>query len=185
MNKTIGIMVILCLVSLQSAQAGRFCIGPTLGYDVLTGSAGRRADDGVAYGLTAGYRLNATVDLEVAAAYSTHDDVVDDRGASTLNIWSCTIGPKVAFPWRDMRLYATAGVGIYPLDFKFEPEGTGLPARRDDDTESGIYGGIGIDMPLSATLRLGIGLTYHHIFNDNILDGDMIGTQVRLSYEGL
>lgn len=184
MYKTIGIMVILCLVSLQSAQAGGFFIGPTLGYDVLTGSAGRRADDGLALGLAAGYRLNATVDLELAAGYSSHDDVVDDRGASTVDVWSCRIGPEFAFPWRDMRLYATAGVGIYPLDFKFEPENTALPARRDDDTESGVYGGIGIDMPLTETFRLGIGLTYHHIFNDNILDGDMIGTQVRLLYDG-
>lgn len=182
MRKKIGIALFMCLSCAVNAHAGGCYIAPALGYDVFTGDAGRLSDDGLSYGLCIGYRLNESIDLECNVLYSSHDDVVDNQGATTVDIWSGLIGPKFIFPFQGTRPYISAGMGLYPLNFRFEPENTGRSPRTDDDTESGVYAGVGIDLPLSDTMFLGFDIKYHHIFNDNILDGDMIGTQLRVGF---
>ena len=182
MKKVIIIAIFLILAWQGHANAGHYYLGPLLGYDVLTGQAGRQLDDGLSCGILAGYRLNESAAVEISISFSAHDDVVDDRGAYTIDLWSYLIGPKFSFPCKGMMLYGTAGLGLYPIDFRFEPENTGQTPRKDDDTESGVYAGCGVDVPLIDRIFLGFDIKYHRIFNDNILDGDAISTQVRLGF---
>ncbi len=169
-----------CLIMASSALAGQFTIGPCLGYNAPTGEAGKQVDDGFAYGLYAVYAFHPTASVELNAVYSSHDDVVDDRGAYTIDVWSFLIGPKIGFPCRGILLGLKMGLGFYPLDLRFEPEGTDKPPRRDDDTESGVYVGGAVDVPLASTVVLGFDVTYHALFNTDVLDGDMLSTQVRI-----
>jgi len=182
-GKVVVVVQALCLIMASSALAGQFTLGTCLGYNAPTGEAGKQVDDGVAYGMYAAYAINSTVSVELNAVYSSHDDVVDERGAYTIDMWSFLIGPKVGFPYRGMLLALTLGLGFYPLDLHFEPEGTGKTPRRDDDTESGVYIGGAIDVPLGSAVVLGFDVRYHALFNTDIMDGDMLSTQVRIGYQ--
>jgi len=183
MVKKVLVILAFCQIMASSALAWQFSVGPFLGYNAPTGKAGKQVDDGVAYGMYAAYAINSTASVELNALYSSHDDVVDDRGAYTIDMWSFLIGSKVGFPYRGILLALTLGLGFYPLDLHFDPEATGKPPRRDDDTESGVYIGGAIDVPLGSAVVLGFDVKYHALFNTDILDGDMLSTQVRIGYQ--
>jgi len=178
-RKIIAILV-FWQITTSSALAGQFTAGPCLGYNAPTGKAGKQVDDGFAYGIYAAYAIHPTTSVELHALYSSHDDVVDDRGAYTIDMWSFLIGPRIGFPCRGVILALALGLGFYPLDLHFEPEGTGRPPRRDDDTESGVYIGGAVDVPLASAVVLGFDVKYHALFNTDILDGDVLSTQVRI-----
>jgi len=182
-KKLLVIVQAFCLIMASSAPAGQFTLGPCLGYNAPTGDAGRQVDDGFAFGIHAAYAVSSTASVELNAIYSSHDDVVDDRGAYTIDMWSFLIGPRLGFPWRDMLLSFSVGLGFYTVDLRFDPENTGKTPRRENDTESGAYIGGGIDVPLGSMVVLGFDVKYHALFNTDVLDGDMLSTHVRVGYQ--
>jgi len=157
-----------------------FYVGAQVGYDVLTGNAGNEIDDGVSLGIFGGYMISEGISLEAGLTFSRHDDEPKKVGDETLDVISVLFGPRFIYYCKDMRVYMDTGFGIYNCDYKYRPElGLGYP-RDESDFESGIYGGIGMDFPVSGRIHVGLDLKYHHVFDDEVLDGDMLAPVFRV-----
>ncbi len=166
------------------AAAQNWYIGAQLGQALLTGDSADKVDDGISWGLFGGYRVNSTVRLDAALFYSSHDDEVEDPGDYTIKILSFTFGPQFSTAvGKNVELYAGGGFGIYSIDLKYEPEAQPGTPRDEADGESGIYGCAGMNFLLRDNMYLGIDVRYHHVFEDEVLDGDMITMMVRLGFD--
>ena len=178
----IGALLLPVPQAIMAAES--WYLGVQLGQAILNGDAGNMADDGISLGTFAGFRFNSHLSLETALLYPSHDDEVEDPGDYTIDMLSFTFGPKFSTPvGRNVELYAGGGLGIYIVDLKYAPEGQPGTPRKEDDGESGIYGCAGINFPMKEHMRIGIDFAYHHVFENEVLDGDMITMTVRLGFD--
>ena len=182
--KVLLIGALLLQASPAIAAAQNWYLGAHLGQALLSGDSSDRVDDGISWGIFGGYRVNRNVCLDAALFYSSHDDEVEDPGAYTINMLSFTFGPQFStMVGRYVELYAGGGFGIYAIDFTYEPEGEPGTPRDETDGESGIYGCAGMNFSLTKNMYLGFDVRYHHVFEDEVFDGDMITMMVRLGFD--
>ena len=178
----IGVLLLQATASIAAAQ--NWYLGAQLGQALLLGDSRDRVDDGISWGMFGGYRVNSHVRLDAALLYSSHDDEVQDLGDYTINILSFTFGPLFSTVVRkNVQLYGGGGLGIYVIDLTYEPEAQPGTPRDETDGESGIYACAGINFPLRENRYLGIDVRYHHVFEDELLEGDMITMLVRLGFD--
>jgi outer membrane protein W len=181
--KVLLISVLLFQASPAIAAEQNWYLGAQIGQALLIGDSSDRVDDGISWGMFGGYRINSNVSLDAALFYSSHDDEVGDPGDYTINMLSFTFGPQFsAVMRRNVELYAGSGLGIYTIDFTYEPEGEPKTPRDETDGESGIYGCAGMNFLLKKNMHLGFDVRYHHVFEDEVFDGDMITMMVRLGF---
>ncbi|MCD6571362.1 MAG: porin family protein [Deltaproteobacteria bacterium] len=185
MLKRFSCVITLCLLILASFSSmayadNGFYAGAQLGYAVLTSDAASEMDDGVSLGIFGGYMISEDISLEATAAFSRHDDEPKKCGDHSLDVISVLFGPRFIYYFKDMRVYMDAGFGIYNCDYKYRPELLPGYPRDENDFESGIYGGIGMDFPISGRIHVGLDLKYHHVFDNELLDGDMLTPVFRI-----
>lgn len=180
--KRIMLLLFLILFSALPARAETFSAGLILGYAVLTGDAGDVSDDGLCYGAYADYFIDPAIAIEGTVLYSQHDDVVDYEGSHTVDVFSFLLGPKFVFPRPKMTPYISFGPSLYTVDYKFDPEGGPGTPKKDDDTEAGLFASAGIGLPVTRKMTLSFNLTYHYIFNTDVLDGDMVTSTIAFGF---
>jgi hypothetical protein len=181
MKRIAGAALVILFLALP-ARADTFSAGLILGYAVLTGDAGDVSDDGLCYGAYVDYFIDPSIAIEGAVLFSRHDDVVDDEGSHTVDVLSFLLGPRFMFSGSKMTPSISFGPSLYTIDYEFEPEnGPGTP-KKDDDTEAGLFASAGIRFPVTRSLSLSFDLTYHYVFNTDVLDGDMITSTIALGF---
>ena len=147
--------------------------GIQLGSEFLTDSHDDM-DDAVAFGIYGGYRLDRMVSLEANLTTATHD--IDGPGDAEISVTSLLFGPRLSSQaGRSVNLYADAGLGIHFLDYEYS-------VYDDSDTEMGIYLGAGMEFPLQRGINMGLDFKYHILFDDDLLDSDLVTLLVRVGF---
>jgi opacity protein-like surface antigen len=168
-------MVWVLLAPLMASAADRWYVGALLGSEFFTSDAGDFFDDGIAYGVFGGYRLERQISLEASLTTASHEYNIYHHGKDDIQVTSLVFGPRFSgMVGRNMELYAGAGLGLYHIDD--DP-------RDETDTQSGLYLGGGIDFPLPQAMRLGMDFKYHVLFDNSPLDGDIVTLLVRLGFD--
>ena len=161
------------LSPLMASAADRWYVGMLLGSEFFTSDAGDYLDDGFAYGVFGGYRLDRQISLEASLSTASHDYDVYHHGE--VDVTSLVFGPRFSgMVGRSVELYGGAGLGLYHIED--DP-------RDETDTQSGLYLGGGIDFLLPQAMRLGLDFKYHALFDNNPLDGDIVTFVVRLGFD--
>lgn len=175
--KKISVISIVALVLLMSGPlhaVDNWYAGIQLGAEALTDSDDD-VDDAVAFGVYGGYHLDRLVSLEANLLTATHD--IDGFGDPEIDITSVLFGPRLsAQAGRNVSLYAGAGLGIYFLDYENRD-------YDDSETETGLYLGAGMDFPLQRGITMGLDFKYHLLFDDDMIDSDLVTLLVRVGFD--
>lgn len=164
-------MLLLCAGQLRAAD--NLYAGIQLGSEFLTDSHDD-VDDAVAFGIYGGYRLDRMVSLEANLTTATHD--IDGPGDAEISVTSLLFGPRLTGQaGRSVNLYADAGLGIYYLDYEYS-------VYDDSDTEMGLYLGAGMEFPLQRGINMGLDFKYHVLFDDDLIDSDLVTLLVRVGF---
>jgi opacity protein-like surface antigen len=132
-------------------------------------SSRRRQPDDACLGVYGGYHFDRLLSLEASLTTASHDG----PGGYELDVTSLLIGPRLTGQVsRNLNLYGGVGLGFHFLD----------PEWGDDDTETGMYLGGGIEFPLQNNINLGMDLKYHVIFDDDEMDSDLVTLLLRLGF---
>lgn len=184
MGRRLILIVILSLVLPGALCAeSHFYGGIQLGYAVLTGDAGREMDDAFSPGIFLGHDLAKNTSIEASLMYSSHDDEVPDIGDYSMDVISLLFGPRFTYPLDTLAMYFGTGPGVYRVHYKYKPEFIpGIP-RDETDVEFGVYLDLGFVFRLKEGRRLGFDMRYHHVIENELLDGDMMTIGVRVVFD--
>lgn len=172
------LMLIAALAAFSSAAplhaASRTYVGLQIGPEFVTDSD-TDLDTAVAFGVYGGYRVDRLLSLEASLTTAEHD--FDAPGGSDLEVTSILFGPRInGRTTGGLTVYAGAGLGVHFLDYDRRP-------GDDTETESGIYMGAGMEVPLQRLMSLGVDFKYHVLFNDDDFDSDLVTILVRLGFD--
>ena len=119
--------------------------------------------------------MERQISLEASLITASHEYHIYHHGEDNIQVTSLVFGPRFSgMVGRNMEMYAGAGLGLYHIDDN---------PGDENDTQSGLYLGGGIDFPLPQAMRLGLDLKYHALFDNNPLDGDIVTLLVRLGFD--
>lgn len=168
------IIVFLCavLAAGSASAADNLYLGVQLGPEFITDDH-NALDDAAAFGVYGGYRLDQLISLEGSLTYANHD--AEHHSDMEIDNTALLFGPRLnAKAGRGVTLYAGAGLGMYFFDAD----------HGDDETETGIYLGAGVEFPLQSNVDMGVDFKYHALFDsDDSIDSDLVTLLVRVGFD--
>ena len=170
----IPVIVLVLLMTGSLRAENNWYAGIQLGAEALTDSHDD-VDDAVAFGVYGGYKIDRLVSLEGSLTTANHD--VDGSGDPEIDITSVLFGPRLTGHLENnLNIYAGAGLGIYFLDYESR-------VYDDSETETGLYMGAGMEVPLQRGINMGLDFKYHLLFDDDMIESDLITLLVRVGFD--
>lgn len=176
--KKVFVLPALCCMLLTAGTAlaaNPLYLGIQLGPEFITDDDSG-LDDAVAFGVYGGYRLDYLLSLELSLTSASHD--ADHHSDVELDNTALLFGPRLnAGVGRGATLYAGAGLGIYFFELD-------TPVGDDDETETGLYLGAGMEFPIQSNVKLGLDFKYHAMFDsDDSIDSDLLTLMFRVGFD--